>query len=150
MGFSTIATHVVLFSVVIVMAAGLSISFANYQAKIDSSMRDQQDLKVSQLKTDMTIINAHNTSDRVILYIKNIGSEVLSVNTPSLNITNLFIDNTQVADYDTTVLNDGQNSGLWDPTETILVNASYVASAGEHKALFVVENGISVEKLFSA
>ncbi len=78
-GFGDAASTLIMFIAVISVTTGLVLAFQAYIADTKQSMSVQRDVLNNQLKTVISITNVYynDTSDRVYVYVKNIGETKL-------------------------------------------------------------------------
>ena len=150
MGFSTVSTHIILLIAVLTIVGGLITTFNAYIGETRGAMHDKQKAIVSQLRTDIEVINvdASVADDNVSVYVKNVGDEKLAT-----DCLDVFIDGDWVKFNSTTDVVDPDTDtpiDVWMPEETIRIDGNVTIDADEiYVAKVVTCNSISDTLQFS-
>jgi flagellar protein FlaG len=146
MGFGTVATHIILFIAMITVASGAAVLLKTTTEQTSSALRVQRDILVDQLRSDLTILTAtyDNETSTVILYVKNTGKTQMQttdfdVFVRGIRVPAHSLEATLEADTDT------RNPGLFDPTETLRLDATVSQSPGLSVVTIVGAYGTSDE-----
>ena len=146
MGFSTVATHAILFIAGVAVAASLAMVFTDTGGDLISAVYDRADQTASELKTDISIVHV-DPATHTKIYVINTGATVLDPGD-----TNLMINDTWILDtnFDTSFVSRDTNkdNSLWDPNEIMVVNYTSELDPGIFTAKVTVQKGVSDEYRF--
>lgn len=147
MGFSNMATQVIMFVSVLVIATALVIFFNNYSNEtMDTANIQRQELS-EKIKTDVTIdvLSYDNSTNphTIIAYVKNTG--LIPIN---LDVIDVYINKERIPrDNNNRTIEiisdtDTINVGQWDSKELILVTVfKNVTQLQTHTFDLILENG---------
>lgn len=143
MGFANIISVMMLFTVVMGALLTVVTLAKDYTSTTSDSLKEQNDVMLRKLKTDITIINASYSAadEEITIKIKNTGKIALKT-----DYVDIFVDGTRIprsTDNRTIVIDDGTevlNPGLWDPDEQLNVTVYYILQAGTHRLDITAEN----------
>lgn len=147
MGFSNMATQVIMFVSVLVIATALVIFFNNYSNEtMDTANIQRQELS-DKIKTDVTIdvLNYDNSTNphTITAYVKNTG--IIPIN---LDVIDVYINKERIPrDINNRTIaiisdTDTINIGQWDSKELILVTVfKNVTQLQTHTFDLILENG---------
>jgi archaellum component FlaG (FlaF/FlaG flagellin family) len=139
MGFSGMASQVIMFIAVITVTTVLVIVFNGYVNEASNSLNIKNDYLSKQMKTDISIdvVSYDSSSDTTYIYVKNTGKISLK-----LNDTDVYLNGFRIPRSDTNrsieVLSDTDtiNPGTWDPKEEVLVKVyQALSSSTSHKVI---------------
>ncbi len=124
MGFSDLASQIIMFIAVITVATGLVVAFNSSVTEASNSMKIRTDTLSLTMRTDVTIdmISYEDETNTTFVYVRNTGKTMLSTNQ-----TDVYLDGLRVPRNNThrtiEILEDTDeiNSGIWDPTEQVLI-----------------------------
>jgi archaellum component FlaG (FlaF/FlaG flagellin family) len=151
---SAILMIVTIIAASIFTAAALQQLYAFQNAFKDVSMQNEE-----MFSTSITIIGETNTSNRIIIWVKNTGRTSFTLNGTLWDLFITFPDETykrfnyQSACsnncWNDTILN-GNGNGVWDQGETMQITV-YVASvpAGSYEVRLALPNGVTCDDKFS-
>lgn len=150
MGFGNIATTIIMFIAVLLIATGVIITLRTDIEKTQNSMRVQGELLNNQIQTNIQITNTNYTAGTTTLYVINNGKTILKTDRIDVYLDGEFIPrnetNRTIAIESST---DIKNPGLWDPNEIITLKVYKTLSAGEHTVAVTTQYANKDEELFS-
>jgi len=143
MGFGTVVSELIIFISVMGLAVSLTVMMSSQMTRLDHVTRQMSKARADKLGTDIAIIDVsyNSTSTNVSIVAKNIG-------TTSLNVTrtDLLVDGERVSRSQMTRTipadSDGDTIGVWDPSETLLIEVNLTLSTGQHEAKLSTENAV--------
>lgn len=135
----------ILFIAVISISVGIVIAFQQFVTQTQVGLENQQDILSSKLNTQYIISNVIYDSSLNIttLYIKNTGNTQLDVNSLSFFIADEYITSAIIVNANT-----GGTIRIFNPQDTILVNASLNLPLGTYEVRVISEFGNIVEDTF--
>lgn len=150
MGFGNVATTIIMFIAVLMLATGVIITINNQLEQSQASMKVQNDYLNNQLKTNILINEVNYTAGTTTLYIINQGKTVLKLDKTDVYLDAAFIPrnetNRTIALESST---DITNPGLWDPDEIATIKINKILQGGEHRVAVTTQYGVKDEELFS-
>jgi archaellum component FlaG (FlaF/FlaG flagellin family) len=123
MGFSGLASQVIMFIAVITVTSILVVVFNGYITNTSNSIAIQNDYLVNQLKSDISIdVVSYANDNTTMIYVKNTGKVALRLNDTDVYLNGLRIPR-NVTNRNIEVLSDTDtiNPGTWDPKEQVLI-----------------------------
>lgn len=150
MGFGNVATTIIMFIAVLMLATGVLITMNNQIEQSQASMKVQNDYLNNQLKTNILINQVNYSAGQTTLYVMNEGKTILK-----LDKTDVFLDAEFIPRNDTNrsitieTSTDITNPGLWDPDEMVKIVINQTLTAGEHRVAVTTQYGVKDEELFS-
>jgi archaellum component FlaF (FlaF/FlaG flagellin family) len=150
MGFGNVATMIIMFIAVMLMATGAIVSIRAQIDKTQSSMQTQADFLNNQIKTNVQITQVNYSAGETTLYAINNGKTILQIAK-----VDVFLDAEFVPRNDTNrtialeASTDITNPGLWDPDEVLKVIINKVINSGQHRVIMTTQYGTKDEELFS-
>ncbi|MBD3209214.1 hypothetical protein GF367_02235 [Candidatus Woesearchaeota archaeon] len=150
MGFGNVATTIILFIAVMLLATGVIITINNHVQQSQDSMKIQADALNNQIKTSILITEVNYTSGNLVLYITNDGKTTLKTSKVDVFVDADFIPrNTTGRNITIEPSTDTTNPGLWDPDEVLKINVTKTLDAGQHRVAVTTQYGNKDEELFS-
>lgn len=150
MGFSNVATTIIMFIAVMLLATGVIITMRTDIERTQNSMRVQGELLNNQIQTNIEITNTNYTAGTTTLYIINNGKTILKLDRIDVYLDGEFVPrndtNRSIAIEPST---DSKNPGLWDPNEIVAIEVYKALSAGEHTIAVTTQYANKDEELFS-
>jgi archaellum component FlaG (FlaF/FlaG flagellin family) len=148
MGADSLASTLLMFIAVMLMTVAVITLLTNYIAETSGVVSAKQKSMISQLQTDISIMEVNSTGTWSRIYVKNVGSNELKTSCINVMVEKELLTNSsfQVLDPDTNL-----TMSLWEPTQTILINATHsdIGSAQEHQVKVVTCNGVGDSYIFS-
>jgi archaellum component FlaG (FlaF/FlaG flagellin family) len=148
MGAESLASTLLMFIAVMLMTVAVITLLQNYISETSSVVTNKQKSMVSQLQTDISIIEVNSSGTWSKIYVKNIGSNELSTTCINVLLEKEFLINTsyQVLNPDTLAA-----TTTWATTKTILINATHsnIGTATTHEVKVITCNGIGDSYIFS-
>jgi len=143
MAFETASTHLIFFITAVVIATSVASMFNESVGVMSGAIYENQNAVVERLGTDIEIINdpGNVPNTPLIIYAKNIGSEILDQNRTTLIVDGYVLS---ASDYNTSIM---ESTTFWE-TQTVLNYTLLVASdyytlaAGDHYVKIQI-NGVS-------
>lgn len=137
MGFSTSGSMAILFVGVLVAISTAYPMMSAANERVQTAVDDRGDRSLSQRNSDIELANVtyNETTDVLVVRVKNTGSRALSVDD-----TDVLVDGQFQQGYATSVDGDGSRS-IWAPGETLRVELSTSTRPGRVKV--VTEFGIA-------
>ena len=153
MGFSGMASQVIMFIAVISVTSILVVVFNGYITDTSNSITIKNDYLVKQLKSDISIdvVSYDSSSDTTLVYVKNTGKIALRTNETDVYLNGLRIPRNE-SNRTIQVLTDTDpiNPGTCDPKEQVLVKAfQRLNSSYSHKVIISAEYEVSDLEEFS-
>lgn len=153
MGFSELATQMIMFVAVITVASGLVIVFNTSVTKTSNSIQTKTDTLAQTMKTDVTIdmVSYDSSSNTTYVYVKNTGKTQLQVNDTDVYLNGFRISrNTTNRTIEVLPDTDTINPGIWDPKEQILIKVfDKLNSSTTHKVTITTEYDVQDTEEFS-
>jgi archaellum component FlaG (FlaF/FlaG flagellin family) len=150
MGFGNLATTLIMFIAVLLLATGVIAAMRTNIDKTQSSMRTQADFLNNQILTNTLITSVNYTADNLRVYALNNGKTTLKLDQVDIYVDDAFIPrndtNRTIAIEAST---DTKNPGLWDPDEIVRIDVTTTIAAGQHRAMLATSYGTKDEELFS-
>lgn len=150
MGFGNLATTIIMFIAVLLVATGVIVSLRTNIDQTQSSMKAQADMLNNQIKTSLTITQTNYTAGTTTAYVINNGKTTLKLDRIDAFLDAEFIPRNETnrtitleASTDTT------NPGLWDPDEVVKVEIYKTLGPGQHRVAVTTQYGTKDEELFS-
>ena len=153
MGFSDLATQIIMFIAVITVATGLIVVFNASITEASSSIRIRTDTLSQTMRTDITIdmVSYEASTNTTFVYVRNTGRTMLNVNQ-----TDVYLNGFRVPRNETfrsiEVIEDTDliNPGAWDPTEQVLIKIFYeLNSSTIHEVTVATEYNVQDSEKFS-
>ena len=149
MGADSLASTLLMFIAVMLMTVAVITLLENYISETSGVVSAKQKSMISQLQTDISIIEVNSTSTWSRIYVKNIGSNDLATRCINVIVEKELLTNAsfQVLDPDT----NEQMTTTWASTKTILINATHsdLSTGTTHEVKVITCNGISDSYIFS-
>lgn len=150
MGFANIATTIIMFIAVLLLATGVLITLQTNIDKSQASMQAQAELLNNEIITNMDITSANYTVGNVRVYAVNNGKSILKLDRIDCYIDEVFIPrNDTNRTIQVEVSTDTKNPGLWDPNEIIRIDISTTLDVGTHTVKLTTQYGNREEEIFS-
>jgi archaellum component FlaG (FlaF/FlaG flagellin family) len=124
MGFSDLATQIIMFIAVITVATGLVIAFNSSVTEASNSMKVKTDSLSLTMRTDVTIdmVSYEEASNTTFVYVRNTGKTMLTTNQTDVYLNGFRIPrNESHRTIEVLEDTDNLNIDIWDPTEQILI-----------------------------
>jgi len=150
MGFANIATTIIMFIAVLLLATGVLITLQTNIDKSQASMQAQAELLNNEIITSMDITSVNYTIGNVRIYAINNGKSTLKLDRIDTYIDDVFIprnDTNRTIQIESST--DIKNPGLWDPNEVIRIDVSTTLNTGTYTAKITTQFGNREEELFS-
>ncbi|MFP4117899.1 MAG: hypothetical protein ACLFTR_03160 [Candidatus Woesearchaeota archaeon] len=153
MGFSGIASQIIMFIALITIATGLVVVFNTNIREASTSLRIQSNAMALSMRTDVTIdmVSHDQEMNTTHVYIRNTGRTQLNHND-----TDVYLDGLRVPRNDTNrtiqLLEDTDqvNEGVWDPSEQILIEIFMPLDETEtHEVSIITDHDGRDEKKFT-
>jgi len=151
MGFSGVASSVIMFIAVLSLSTGVVVVLRNYVSDTGNSVAVQKDIIKDQIKSDIHIdVVTYDDINLTTIYVKNSGRTQLS-----LTDIDVYIDKARTPRNDSnrtiTLLSDtdSKNIGNWDPDEIIQIDVVKVLGTGNHEVLVKADHQSSDKEDFS-
>ncbi|MFW6231199.1 MAG: hypothetical protein ACOC32_04220, partial [Nanoarchaeota archaeon] len=143
MGFSGLASQIIMFIAVITVASGLVIVFNTSISETSSSIEAKTDTLALTMKTDVTIdmISYDDATNTTYVYIKNTGKTTLTTNNTDIYLNGFRVER-NISKRTIEVLSDTDtiNPGSWDPKEQVLIKVmERLNSSTSHKVTITTE-----------
>lgn len=153
MGFSGLASQMIMFIAVITIASGVVIVVNSNIQEATSSVETHTDSLAMSIKTDITIdlISHQNDENVTYVYIKNTGKTKLRLNETDVFFNGFRIPR-NISNRSIEVLSDTDsiNSGVWDPEEEVLIKIFQKLSVtSSHKVTITTQYEASDSEEFS-
>ena len=153
MGASSIATQMIIFIAVMVIAASMSVVFKSYMDDTMSSIQKQRVLLKDQLESQVKIemIKFNNYTNTTTLWVRNTGLTRIKPTQVDLYIDNYRIAHDGNYSSDMVADTDAKNVGIWDENELLRVNVTnyFLETNQTHTANIMLWNGVSATQEFS-
>ena len=145
--FGEVASSLIMFIAVIGITIAVVVSFQSFVVDSQSSLEDQQELTNNKLKTAIAISNTYynDSSQKLYVYVKNIGDVQLETQVLDLYINEQFNNNFQTV----SPINFSQNISTLPIQETLTVVVNKTLNPGTHKVQVVTQYGVGAEKSFN-
>ncbi len=141
MGFGSVVSELIIFISVMGLAVSLTLMMSSQMSDLDDTTRLMNKARVEKLGTEITIIDVSYSPSNVSFVVKNVGKTTLNASR-----TDLIIDGARIpASRMTRTIatdSDTKNIGLWDPSETLLIEANWSLSSGQHEAKLSTHNAV--------
>lgn len=150
MGFGSIATTIIMFIAVLLLATGVLITLQSNIDKSQASMQASAELLNNEIITNMDITSTNYTSNNLRVYLINNGKSTLKLDRIDAYVDDVFIprnDTNRTIQIEAST--DIKNPGLWDPNEIIRIDIATTLGAGEHIVKITTQYGNREEELFS-
>ena len=153
MGFSDLATQIIMFVAVITVATGLIVVFNASITEASNSIRIRTDTLSLTMKTDISIdmIAYDSATNTTYVYVRNTGKTMLTTNQ-----TDVYLNGFRVPRNETfrtiEVIEDTDliNPGIWDPTEQVLIKIFHeLNSSVIHEVTVTTEYNVQETEKFS-
>ncbi|MFP4656063.1 MAG: hypothetical protein ACLFNK_00610 [Candidatus Woesearchaeota archaeon] len=153
MGFSGIASQIIMFIALITIATGLVVVFNTNIREASTSLRIQSNAMALSMRTDVTIdmVSHDQEMNTTHVYVRNTGRTQLNHND-----TDVYLDGLRVPRNDTNrtiqLLEDTDqvNEGVWDPSEQILIEIFMPLDETEtHEVSIITDHDGRDEKKFT-
>ena len=146
MGFGTIAANMIMFIAIVTLATGLLFVMNVYVQETQSSIQQQKNQIIEEIRTDITIeeISYNSENDELLIYVRNTGKIELSIERTEVYIDGLRVSNSQknnTLEEDTIV----SNNRSWSPREILKIEADIELTEGRKRVRVATHNGISDE-----
>ncbi len=153
MGFSGIASQIIMFIAVITIATGLVVVFNANIREASASLRMQSSSMALSMRTDVTIDMVSHDDDinTTFIYVRNTGRTQLNHNNTDVYINGRRIprDNgnrTIELLEDTDLINEG----IWDPSEQVLISVfQSLEDDKTHEVSLISDHDGRAEKRFT-
>jgi archaellum component FlaG (FlaF/FlaG flagellin family) len=149
MGFGTVATEIIIFMAVIVIAGVLAINMNSFSQQTGDTINYQKEKTIDKISTQIAIseTNYNNAVNpgKLKIYVKNIGNTAVTLNQTEVYVNGERITNSEkniTVEADT----DVGNPKLWDPTELAKIEVNKNTSKGINRIKVTASNGASSEK----
>ena len=153
MGFSDLATQIIMFIAVITVATGLVIVFNVSISEASDSVRIRTDALSLSMKTDITIdmVTHDSNTNTTYVYIRNTGKTMLTVNQTDVYLNGFRVPrNETMRSIELIEDTDLINPGIWDPTEQVLITINYeLDSSVIHEVTVTAEHNVQDSEKFS-
>lgn len=153
MGFGTIVANVVMFISVLLLSTAAIGSMKDVVVDSTNSMQIQSKELSNNIKTNFQITSAiyNHTTDNLTIYCLNTGKTTLDISYVDAFVDDIFIDRDNATrTIEVQPSTDTKNTGLWDPTEYIVVVISKaLGNSSTHTASIVGPYGNRADKDFS-
>ncbi len=154
MGFSGMASQIIMFIAVITIATGLVVVFNTNIQEASASLRMQSSAMALSMRTDITIdMVSHNQDmNTTYVYIRNTGRTELNQNNTDVYVNGLRIprdENNRTIELleDTDLV----NPGIWDPSEQVLIEVFMPLDDDKtHEVSIITDHDGRAEKRFTA
>ncbi len=144
----SIAAQLIIFIAVVGMAISVSSVLFEVNRRVETGLDEKTEITSNKLLSDIEIVHVGVDSD-IYVYVLNTGDLDLNMNDTSLVVDERWIPGSNVT---ITVVDKATNkdNDYWDPSEIIQMNFSNGSaySAGRHKAMVIIETGVSDEYKF--
>ncbi len=150
MGFSNIATTIIMFIAVLILATSVIITLRTNVDQTQASMRTQADLLNNQIKTNTDITSSNYSAGTTTVYIINNGKTLLKLDRIDIYLDNEFIprnDSNRTIEIEPST--DTKNPGLWDPNEIVKIEVFKTLGSGTHTSKVTTQYGTIDEDTFS-
>ena len=124
MGFSDLASQIIMFIAVITVATGLVVAFNSSVTEASNSMRIRTDSLSLTMRTDVTIdmVSYEDATNTTFVYVRNTGRTMLDINQTDIYLNGLRVPrNSTYRTIEILEDTDVINPGIWDPTEQVLI-----------------------------
>ena len=150
MGFGNVATTIIMFIAVLLLATGVIVSLRTQIDQTQSSMNAQAEMLNNQIKTSITITQTNYSAGTTTVYALNNGKTTLKPQKVDAFLDAEFVPRNE-SNRSVTVQpsTDTKNPGLWDPDEVLKVEVYKSLNAGEHRIALATQYGTKDEELFS-
>jgi archaellum component FlaG (FlaF/FlaG flagellin family) len=149
MGADSLASTMLMFIAVMLMTVAVITLLENYISETSGVVSAKQKSMISQLQTDISIIEVNSSGTASKIYVKNIGSNELRTSCINVILEKELLTNSsfQVLDPDTSLA----MTTTWSSTKTILINATHsdIGTDTTHEVKVITCNGISDSYIFS-
>ena len=145
--FGDVVSALIMFIAVVGVSTGLVISFKSYVDDTQSSLKVQNDISSTKLKTSFTITNIYfnASSNELNVYVKNIGKTKLYTST-----IDLFLDDLFVSGFTTLYANNfSEAMTVFQPQDTMVIQYTSPLASGTHEVRVVSEYGNNAEDSFN-
>jgi len=150
MGFSGIATTIIMFIAVLMLATTVIISLRNQVDESQASMRAQAELLNNQIKTNIEITSTNYSSQILRVYAINNGKTILKLDRIDIYVDDEFIPrNVSNRTITLEASTDVKNPGFWDPNEIIKIEVNKTLQAGAHTVAISTQYNTQDSELFS-
>lgn len=143
MGFANVISVMMLFTVVMGALLTIVTLAKDYTTTASASLKEQNDIMLKKLQTEITITNASYDGANENITIKVVNTGKITLSTEFIDI---FVDGARIPRSDDNrtiwinISTEVLNPGLWDPDEEVLIGVSYVLQAGTHRIDLTSEN----------
>ena len=150
MGFGNVATTIILFIAVLLLATGVITTINTNVERSQASMRIQNEYLNNQIKTNILINQIDYDTGVLTVYVINNGKTILKPELVDIYLDAAFIPRNDTARTITIEPStDVTNPGLWDPDEVLRIEVDVPLTPGQHRVAVTTQYGVSDEKLFS-
>ena len=152
MGFSGIASHLIMFIAVMGLSTGLVGTFKMYVDSNNDAMSAQWTYMSNNIKTDITISNSghDNVTNLTTIYVQNTGKTQLDPDYGDVYIDDLFIPrDTSNRTIQIVPSTDTQNPNVWDPKEIVEIIVNQSLAGGSHIIDVATQYGVADSDTFS-
>jgi archaellum component FlaF (FlaF/FlaG flagellin family) len=150
MGFGNVATTIILFIAVLLLATGVITTINTNVERSQASMKIQNDYLNNQIKTNILINQVDYNAGVLTVYVINNGKTILKPELTDIYLDAAFIPRNETGRTITIEPStDTTNPGLWDPHEIIRIDANIPLTPGQHRVTITTQYGVSDEQLFS-
>jgi archaellum component FlaG (FlaF/FlaG flagellin family) len=150
MGFGNLATTVIMFIAVLLLATAVIATFKTQIDQSQSSMRAQADFLNNQIRTSISITSTNYTAGNLRVYVINDGKTIMPPERIDVYVDNEFIPRNEtyriIAIEPST---DLTNPGLWDPGEILRIDIDTTLDPGTHRVAIGTPYSVRDEELFS-
>ena len=153
MGFSDLATQIIMFIAVITVATGLIVVFNASVTEASNSVRIRTDTLSLTMRTDITIdmVSYESSTNTTFVYVRNTGKTMLTPNQTDVYLNGFRIPRNE--SYRTIEIiedTDLINPGVWDPSEQIIIKIfQELNSSVIHEVTVATEYNVQQTEKFS-
>ena len=146
MGYSTIIGHVILFSLVLVGIGFLIEEVNDYLIDTTKDVEYQQETLKDQIDTRIELTTVTYSATDYYIYVNNTGKTILETDCMDLYIDREFIPTTN---YSITIQQTIFDPTLWNPDETLEIDAWWDLTAGTHEIKVGTCNAMTDSRLIT-